>query len=221
VLGYSVGYPFIRNVRPYEHRLNFKTKGEGMSTDMMNASKEKFVSSKEAYKIEKTIWSVNVEEKDITQKHKLLLEIQRLASNCQLKRSALNDVNSFNTKKKKMLSFSAGVLSISSALLMTSVMTDLMLSNTIQLASVLLAASGGLTALYSSKQHSDREIANIYTGSAKFLFVREKTSYLTLIIDQDINKTMVSYNELVKEYIEISEIYDKYIPFESNLTTTS
>lgn len=156
----------------------------------------------------------------MAQEEKLRKELERLINNCQTKRVQLQDVNITNGKTKRKYTLGAGVMSISSAVLLSAVVADLVPAQIIQFLSVLLAAGGGMIAIYSSLLQNDGEVANIYSGSSKFLAVREKANYIALHEYLDTDEAMDNYNELVYEYTNLSEIYDKYIPFAHSLTQT-
>lgn len=144
------------------------------------------------------------------QEEVLQQEFTRLIRNCQAKRECLKASIVTRTRKKKTYAITAGVLSIAAAILLSAVVADLVPVQLIQFLSVMLAASGGVIAIYSSTLHNDDEVANIHAGSSKFLSVREKANYICLH-KMDEEKALVAFTDLVNEYSNLSEVYDKYI----------
>jgi len=134
-----------------------------------------------------------------------------IADKCHYKRITLQDINYKNMKIKKYATLFAGLLSVFSAILLSAVITDFLADKSIQILSVIFSSVGGILAVYMSTIHNENEVATIYAGTAKFMFLRERMNYLLMQDNVNIEYAHKEYKKLVDEYTLYSEIYDKYI----------
>lgn len=153
-----------------------------------------------------------MEEKEPEKTNIVKQDYQRLIDNCHVKRVALDEYFSSAQNKKKRFILSAGILSILSAVSMTAVAAKIFDLVLLEFLGVILAASGGFAALFASTIYGEIEISNIISGSAKFQSLRERAILISSSYYLPWQDPADSYSELVKEYLLLSEIYDKYIP---------
>jgi hypothetical protein len=148
----------------------------------------------------------------LIRRDKIDQELNRMAHNCQAKRSALLHINEKDAKKKKLFMFSSGTLSIFSAILLTVPITNDESTKLIQILSVIFAALGGLIAIATSLSYNNNEVSTIHLGAARFLALRETINRIKQFYILDEEELIDRYNQAIFDYNQHSETYDKYIP---------
>jgi hypothetical protein len=137
----------------------------------------------------------------------------RLAEKCQTKRKLLLRVSHKTSRRKRILSFLSGVLSILSAATLSWVVVTTTPNILLQWIAVALAAAGGLLALTAAMIHADGEIANIHQGAAEFHGLRHLI--LATLSSGDTGEPDKShFGQWSTKYVTLSGVYDKYMPQE-------
>ena len=136
---------------------------------------------------------------------------RRLAEKCQTKRKLLLGVSHRTSNRKRLLSFSAGVLSILSAATLSWIVVTTTPNVLLQWLAVALAAFGGVLALTSPLIHGDGEVANIHQGAAEFHSLRHQI-LSTLSSGDSVEHDKSHYSQWSSTYVTMSGVYDKYMP---------
>jgi len=142
-------------------------------------------------------------------KNKNLNALQNLADLAKVRREILLDVALHRHLIHKRLSMTSGILALISAATITSVLTKLVGSFNFQIIAAILAFTAGIISLISSN-YKDDETSKIFSGSAKYLELRNKIIAFTL---NPIN-TEAEFNKHLEvfemEYVKLDGDFSRY-----------
>ncbi len=139
-------------------------------------------------------------------------ELERLIVNSQQKRALLESLAAENSRKRANLTIIGGSLSICAALTFASPLSNVLPEELLEFVALLVAAGGGLIAIFSSFRYRDTEIIQIHKGASAFLDLREQLIELSTAEKKD-PKIIRGFRS---RYVELSELYDIFLRFESH-----
>ena len=140
----------------------------------------------------------------------LAAELERLTSNATLRREDLLLTALRKAARRKALTIGAGVLALTSAGTITTVVAKVFGSTSVQLLAALTAAVSGTGSLLIAAYYGDDVVLTMLSGSAKYLALRENVYRLVVhpnISDPERFKRLA---ELQNEYARLDETFSRY-----------
>jgi len=140
----------------------------------------------------------------------LVRELERLTVNAARRREDLQVTGLRKAKQRKLLTIVAGILALTSAGTITTVIANVFGSTGVQLAAALTAAVSGTVSLLITAYYSDDTAFNMLLGSTKYLVLRENVYRLVIhpeMTDADRFKWL---GEFQAEYARLDESYSRY-----------
>lgn len=138
-------------------------------------------------------------------------ELERMMKNASLKRGLLLLIASKHARRRKNYNIAAGILSLSSAATITSLITDLTSTDTTKIIAVLLSTASGIISLLLSTELKDSELSECYTGASGYLAMRESANLSLLTPEINSEKMLVTIQVLHATYAELDKRYMKII----------
>jgi hypothetical protein len=143
-------------------------------------------------------------------KDRLIEEIGRLTVNAAKKRQDLQETALRKGKRRKALTVLAGILALTSAGAITTVMSIAFGNIGIQLAAALTAAVSGIVSLLITSYYSDNTVFNMLQGSAQYLALRENIYSLVIQPKMSDAERFRLLKEFQSQYIRLDENYSQY-----------
>ena len=141
---------------------------------------------------------------------RILSELERVTANSAIRREDLLLSGLRKSRKRKVLNVAAGILALTSAGAITSVVADLFGDKGVQGAAALVAGVSGAISLIISAYFSDDEILSMLTGSSKYLALRESVYRLVVEPGLSDEKRYDRLSPLQEEYAKLDEKYSRY-----------
>jgi hypothetical protein len=142
--------------------------------------------------------------------NELFREIQRLTVNAARRREDLQVTGLRKAKRKKALTILAGILALTSAGTITTVISNVWGNIGIQLAAALTAAVSGTVSLFITAYYSDDAVFSMLLGSTKYLTLRENVYRLVIHPNMSDADRFTRLEEFQAEYGRLDEIYSRY-----------
>lgn len=143
----------------------------------------------------------------------LLAEMQRIVLNCTMKRELLLQTAISNSKLRKGLTITSGILALFSAGAITSVIVKYFGSDLLQVVAAISAALSGTLSLILTIYFAEENTSKIFEGASKYLALREKSYRLLLKPNNSNDKFYEDLAGLQNEYAQLDQPYSKYIHF--------
>ena len=140
----------------------------------------------------------------------LIQEVERLTVNAARRRRDLQVTGLHKAKRRKALTVLAGVLALTSAGAITTVISRVFGSIAIQLAAALTAAVSGTVSLLITSYYSDDAVFNMLLGSTKYLALRENVYRLVIHPSLTDDERFRLLEEFQVEYARLDETYSRY-----------
>jgi len=113
-------------------------------------------------------------------------------------------------KRRKALTVLAGILALTSAGAITTVISIAFGNIGIQLAAALTAAVSGLISLLTPTYYSESTVFHMLQGSARFLALRENLHRLVIYSDMSDAERLRLFDGFKAEYVKLDEVYNQY-----------
>jgi hypothetical protein len=151
----------------------------------------------------------------------LTREIERLTRNAARKREDLLRRGLRDGARRKSLTVAAGVLALSSAGAITTVITNVFGSTFVQVVAAISAAVSGIVSLLITSYYGDDSVLTMLTGSAKYLALRENVYRLVLQPDISDSDRFQRLSELQQEYASLDEKYSRFFSIKTSSASHS
>jgi mannitol-specific phosphotransferase system IIBC component len=133
-------------------------------------------------------------------------EIWRVNENATARRVALSTVAGKNARRRKALSFSAGLLSLVSAGYIITVIANYTSPEIIQILAAVLATLAGVIILLSTLLYKDSELIMLHQGSTKYLNLRDRAYHIMINNGLNVRQKHHRIKDLIREYSELDGI---------------
>jgi len=143
-------------------------------------------------------------------KENLIRELERLTVNAARRREDLQITGLRKGRHRKLLTIFAGILALTSAGTITTVIANVFGSAGLQLAAALTAAVSGTVSLLITAYYSDDTVFNMLLGSTKYLVLRENVYRLVIHPDMTDANRFKRLEEFQAEYARLDENYSRY-----------
>ena len=140
-------------------------------------------------------------------------EIERLTSNSTTRREDLLVSAHRKLRTKKMLSIFSGLLALGSAGAITTVLVDAFGDRGLQILAAATAALAGTITLVMSSYFSEEDVASMFTGSSKYLALRENVYRLVIHPTITEEGRFAVLTELQEEYTRLDESYSRFFSY--------
>lgn len=137
-------------------------------------------------------------------------EIERLTSNSATRRADLLQSAHRKLRMKKILSIISGVLALGSAGAITTALIATLGDRGLEILAAIIAALSGTITLVISSYFSEEDVASMFTGSSKYLALRENVYRLVIHPTITEEERFTILTELQKEYAELDESYSRF-----------
>ncbi len=143
-------------------------------------------------------------------KEQLIDEIERLTVNAAGRREDLQITGLRKSKHRKALTIAAGILALTSAGTITTVISNVFGNTGIQLVAALTAAVSGTVSLLITAYYNDETVFTMLLGSTKYLALRENVYRLVIHPDMSDADRFKRLEELQAEYVRLDESYSRF-----------
>jgi hypothetical protein len=139
-------------------------------------------------------------------------EIERLTVNATARRADLQQTALRKGKLRKALTVLAGILALTSAGAITTVITVAFGNIGIQLAAALTAAVSGIVSLLITSYFSENTVFQMLQGSAQYLALRENVHSLVIDLNPQLSdaERFRRLKEFQNEYFKLDQNYAQY-----------
>jgi hypothetical protein len=121
---------------------------------------------------------------------------------------------------KKALTILSGVLALFSAGAIATVLADVFGASGTQTVAAITAAISGVISLVMGTYYNDDDIVNLFTGSSKYLALRDNVYRLIIHQQIDDEERYKRLGDLQKEYATLDETYSRFFSKSSALLST-
>lgn len=135
-------------------------------------------------------------------------ELLRLAENAAMRRQQLLETGRTKASIGKALTIISGVVTLLSGGTITAVTLKWFGSDAITLKAAVVSLLSGLVSLFASTYLSNTDVVQAYTGSSKYLALREEL-YSLVIIPMPDAKLFTALKQLQKEYAALDSMYSR------------
>ncbi|QDT98059.1 hypothetical protein [Gimesia aquarii] len=137
-------------------------------------------------------------------------EIERLTTNSATRRADLLQSAHRKLHMKKILSIISGILALGSAGAITTALVATLGDRGLEIVAAIIAALSGTITLVISAYFSEEDVASMFTGSSKYLALRENVYRLVIHPTITEEERFTILTELQKEYAELDESYSRF-----------
>lgn len=145
-------------------------------------------------------------------------EIERLTSSSAARRADLLQSAHRKLRMKKILSIISGVLALGSAGAITTALVSTLGDRGLEMLAAVIAALSGTITLVISSYFSEEDVASMFTGSSKYLALRENVYRLVIHPTITEEERFAILTELQEEYAQLDETYSRFFSYSSVVT---
>ena len=144
----------------------------------------------------------------------LIEEFRRLRDNAGDKREKLLRIAFKQTRLRKRLNITAGVLALLSAASITALLGDFTSARAMKILAALFSTASGLISLMVNTGYKDSELSELNIGAAGYLNLRERAHRIPLNPSIDDVQAYTSLSELQDLYGELDVKFQRYVVIE-------